>query len=298
MRLMRLLGSLALASLAGCSSFLTVPPAVKIEVDVGEVRAPSGDQAAELASWVAQIDPEVRALLGTEGKRLVVWQSAEEAPGITVAVATTERIVIGSEQNKSTSFALAHELAHWHATGLWDNLPQVVEEGLCDLVACEALGVSNPDSDGYRFLLALEGKNVDLEHELSRTASNYRDGGELELQVSYALGFALASKIGVDGLRRLCAEQERDGGGTIPPERILAAAGLDSQDVASWGAAIPPSFAWFELVFTGPGGFVHTLVQAEGKGTPPIPKGANQMRFGIYGGGDPHGSMTISAEAE
>lgn len=169
---------------------------------------------------------------------------------------------------------LAHEAVHFWLGEGWDALPPIVEEGLCDMLADALLGRSNVASrarklvvlhtwneGGFRLPLRywIEGSGPrDLLDSITITVSSSDllleipsvddalageaivpwDAAEASLrhwQVS--LGELLARRIGVRALRDLCERARVQRLERVPPQWILAAAGVSPGDKNAWRRA-------------------------------------------------------------
>ena len=185
---------------------------------------------------------------------------------------------------------LAHELVHSMLGPTWRTLPGVLEEGLCDVVAAQL----NPDvGPRIRALRAIEASmwfgrmRLRLEHEAElETDGNdtlevwfhYENGpanqdllavlepSTLEFKRRfeemsdslYGLGFVVVERIverhGLEGLHAMCIEASEAGFDTIPTERLLEAAELETPTqrlLAPWELLGAEEFpVWVDLLPT------------------------------------------------
>lgn len=169
---------------------------------------------------------------------------------------------------------LGHEAVHFWLGDTWNTLPPIVEEGLCEMLADTLLDRSDLEgrarklvllhtwNEGglrlpLRYHLAYQGPRelrdlvtIDVswsdlarelptvEEALAGEAILPRDGDEAALrhwQVS--IGEVIARRIGVDALRDLCERARRQRLERVPATWLLAAAGLDTDDKATWRRA-------------------------------------------------------------
>lgn len=163
---------------------------------------------------------------------------------------------------------LAHELSHYLLGDEWLPLPMIVEEGLCDTIAEKLDAVTGASRRlSHAVLLSswlgpgLQVTRVNPENGRSETVQLrvLIDPEELPSVVSmlrfdeksyhtvrhprynqllYAFGYLLVNRIGVEKLSQLCAQARTAGVPTIPPEWLLAAAGISPGDKDSWKQAV------------------------------------------------------------
>ena len=141
----RLLPILLLAS--GLGSCLAPPPPIVVETPFGMVRASSADKAAEIATLLRRLAPQVRALLpGSQDRPIDVWVQEnlrvyrfQERPrsvrGFTLLSGEFEAKRIHLQESGQSPWYLAHELVHALIGPSWHTLPGILEEGLGDVVA-------------------------------------------------------------------------------------------------------------------------------------------------------------------
>jgi hypothetical protein len=160
-------------------------------------------------------------------------------------------------------FVIAHELTHTWLAAEWNPLPQILEEGLCDMAGERAdpeagtcrrlfhgLRLLTWAGIGYPFWVPREGKRVgamvrmgkleqglpSLAQMLELDGTSYHDvGGEQNENLLYAVGYELAREIGDAKLRDLCARARDLGYAQIPADWVLAAAELTRATDSLWG---------------------------------------------------------------
>jgi len=159
-------------------------------------------------------------------------------------------------------FVIAHELLHAWLAPQWNELPQILEEGLADLAAVHAdpeAGVCRRLFHGLRlvtwagmgwpFHVEREGRLEvgmlhmgatqkglpTLEGMLELDGTSYHEvGGEQNENLLYSVGFALVQQIGPPKLERLCAHARDEGLAQIPADWVLEAAGLTRETDQAW----------------------------------------------------------------
>jgi hypothetical protein len=163
---------------------------------------------------------------------------------------------------------LAHELSHYLLGDEWLPLPMIVEEGLCDTIAERldpATGASRRLSHAV-LLSSWLGPGLyvtQTQPETGRSETVHLrvriDPDELPSIVSmlrfdeksyhsvrdpkhnqllYAFGYLLVNRIGIEKLSQLCSQARTAGVETVPPEWLLAAAGIRPGDAESWKRAV------------------------------------------------------------
>lgn len=172
---------------------------------------------------------------------------------------------------------LAHEFTHYLLGDEWLPLPMIVEEGLCDLVAEQldpatgaqrrmshavllaswlgpGLSVTRTDRATGRMETITLRVNIDREEMPSvvsmlrfdeRSYHSIRD--PKQNQLLYAFGYLLVSRIGIEKLSALCAQAREAGVDAVPPEWLLAAAGVRPGDEESWKRVVDGLIGGVEL---------------------------------------------------
>ena len=160
-------------------------------------------------------------------------------------------------------FVIAHELTHAWLAPTWRPLPQILEEGLCDMAGERA----DPEAGvcrrlfhglrlltwaglGYPFAIERNGKFESgmlrmgktepglptLARMLELDGDSYHDvGGEENQNLLYSVGYELVREIGVPKLRELCARALVAGHTQIPADWVLEAAQLTRATDSIWG---------------------------------------------------------------
>ena len=132
----RLLPILLLAS--GLGSCLAPPPPIVVETPFGMVRASSADKAAEIATLLRRLAPQVRALLpGSQDRPIDVWVQEnlrvyrfQERPrsvrGFTLLSGEFDAKRIHLQESGQSPWYLAHELVHALIGPSWHTLPGIL----------------------------------------------------------------------------------------------------------------------------------------------------------------------------
>ncbi len=275
----------------------TVPahPPWEQRIEHGIVRAGDAQQAQEAADLIAQALPRILELPGTH-RRALVLHVVDQLPnelmdGATFHIANLpddavqedfgyplEWIEISATALPRRKLSLvAHELTHYYLGEVWDALPQVVEEGLAQLVSMEvdprygaeirvenAVALSTAISGGMTVEMpravdaSMTGAeaaaplvpwwvsgDVDATQLPSATEALELDAGGMwtiedagSQRVLYGLGYLLASRIGIERLHELCVKAREEGHGRVPADWLYAEAGLDPEEPRRWKTAI------------------------------------------------------------
>lgn len=245
---MRSVLSLALLALTSCASSAFDRAPMTCETGSGTVRGFDREEVAEVGRLVSELCPRIDQILRperTEPVRLVVLDTAADpyAKAYTHEFVREGRIVdrfivVGSEAKYLRGFIVAHELVHWSADGAWDRLPLVLEEGLADLIASQ-LDPIGREAKLYDLARVPAAENFgEIEAALGVSRETWAALVPAERYRAYWVGYIVTNRIGVEGLRELCAEAEAEGLRTVPIERVLVRAGLGT-DVRAWNAALP-----------------------------------------------------------
>ena len=160
-------------------------------------------------------------------------------------------------------FLIGHELTHALLDATWQELPQIVEEGLADHVGeraspecgaarrlAHAIRLCSWTGPGLAIVRAGEPPEtlfarLDLESlpepvaMLELDGRSYHDVKPAEnRELLYALGYLIVERIGLVKLRELCAAAQAAGEKHVAPAKLLEAAHLDAHDKRSWTPAI------------------------------------------------------------
>lgn len=236
------------------------PPEHSASWDGGLVRSGDSANALRVAKLLSELAPAVAHALGSPPPPFIqVWLLPTEIPGAPAGRTVGDRIEVGREAEGEEAWLIAHEFAHWcmasDPQGRWNELPQLVMEGLAELAAARAL----PS-------LAAEGKaaHVSALERIARIGSieeafglDAEQWGKIQeedlLRVLYAMGFVLAARLGPDGLATRCSEARMAGLARVPSNSILASAGLKDASPEEWVRA--GGQAWGDLEATSSTGW-------------------------------------------
>jgi hypothetical protein len=232
---------------AACASEIVIPDLpVSVSCQEGLVRASTEEDARRLAALLDELAPKVRELLGEariEPAEVILMKRG--LPPCCGACNYGSMILMDESTRGHERIYLAHELVHWQCAGSLMRLPNTVREGLADEIGvrlapeeCMPLAIGYVTafgrgtlSDPVAALNVPKDKLWDSEFDSSRT----------EL---YAVGYFVASKIGLDGLRALCSRAEREGRDQVPAEWFLDEAHLSTKDIRQWDVrfdcSLPP----------------------------------------------------------
>lgn len=209
--------------------------------------------------------------------RLVAEMAHESWSGATYTVRARRWMELPeNEGHQRLAATMAHELVHYLLGREWSTLPGVLEEGLCDSVAhilVPECGVLERGEYAVMLGTALQGSyRFDAERMIGRGESAHfapqrvtytvraqieradlpafeealrLDSGDLEpirvpgvRGVLDALGYLVVSRIGIEGLFRLCQRAHVQHLAQVPSTWLLEAAGLERADSAGWLRAI------------------------------------------------------------
>lgn len=148
---------------------------------------------------IARFEPKVIELLGTRLDReyevhILAEETARGAPANTRYPSRDIYFAPSAFQEDLLERAVAHELVHVHATGVWDALPEVVEQGLAEYVGHLARG--------------LEPNYVGAPPDLAKLVATLRMSDVEYMLAAYDRDVFHAStwlvcQLGVEGTRRL-----------------------------------------------------------------------------------------------
>lgn len=237
---------LALLALASCASTDFDRAPMARETGFGTVRGFAAEDVEEVARLVRDLAPRVQEILRPENAepvRVVVLDTVADpsAKAFTNEFVREGRlvdrfIVVGSEGRHLRAFLVAHECVHWFADGPWDRLPLALEEGLADLIACQLDPVGR-EAKFYDLARVPPAKSFDeVEAALRVTRETWAGLTAAERERAYWVGYAVASRLGVGGLRELAEQAAAEGAPFVPVKRALARAGLGT-NLRAWNAA-------------------------------------------------------------
>ncbi|MFO1010544.1 MAG: hypothetical protein U1F29_10825 [Planctomycetota bacterium] len=244
---MRAVLTLVLLALASCASTEFDRAPLTCDTGFGTVRGFAAEDVEEVGRLVRDLAPRVREILRPERAepvRVVVL----DTPADPNAKAFTHEfvreghlvdrfIVVGSAGRHLRAFLVAHECVHWLADGPWDRLPLALEEGLADLIACQLDPVGRAAKLYDLAHVPPRASFEEIEVALRVTRETWAGLTAAERERAYWVGYVVASRLGVEGLRELCVEAQAEGLRTVPIERVLALAGLGT-DMRAWNAAL------------------------------------------------------------
>lgn len=231
--------ALLVVLLSSCSTIqFRIPPAC-VQSREAIVFAPSAPEAERLARQFEDVAPRVRSALGItqSSPAKVALVDAAELPNAK-GMNSGGWILIARNYTKIERLVIAHELVHWYLDGVWNRLPGVMAEGLAD---CIASGI-DPVNSGVLLLARSEELPkvvlTDPVAVLSISYSGWRRHAEFDPDTTLpSIGYFIAMRIGVEGLRALCVQAEKEGRIMVPASWLLEASKLSSQDVRQWREA-------------------------------------------------------------
>lgn len=230
---------LALLPCVSCAAAPEQPP-WSHPSGAGDARAWSEADAARLGRALEVLGPRVRELLGSHRAPPRVRIDRNPLPGVLTGYTSEDEIVLGMQLREQPEATLAHELAHWYLDGEWDLLPPALEEGLADLVAVEVLPEIRVCTQRQHALVLDTSRQLPSWEEVLRLdTEDCKDVEHARRTVAArAMGYLLAKRIGVAGLRELCAMAHAQGLAMLPSDLVLQRSGLDSTSEAQWRHAL------------------------------------------------------------
>jgi hypothetical protein len=242
-RSMRAVLTIALLALASCASTDFDRAPMTCESEFGTVRGFAAEDVEEVASLVRDLSPRVQEILRPEHAepvRVVVLDTPTDpsAKAYTHEFVRDGRIVdrfivVGSEVRHLRAFLVAHECVHWFADGPWDRLPLALEEGLADLIASQ-LDPIGREAKLYDLAHVPPAASFEeIEAALRVTRETWAGLTAAEHERAYWVGYVVASRIGVGGLRELAEQSEVDGLRLVSPDRVVDRMKL-GEDVQAW----------------------------------------------------------------
>jgi len=196
---------LLLPACAAQGQKLIAPPCV-VERDGILVRAEYVEEAERLVGDFAELDRRVRDLLGVQDPPTPeVWLLEVELEGSTTGtciwVPPAVCLEKGQHENRQ---AVVHELAHHYLRRWPARLPAVVDEGFADLLGGMARDQLGEVRDRYAYVLRRT-RVTSIHHVLELSSQEFREISDPRGTVAIrSVGFALADRIGVEGLRQMC----------------------------------------------------------------------------------------------
>lgn len=248
-RPMRAVLTLALLALTSCASTEFDRAPMTCETGFGTVRGFAAEDVEEVGRLVRDLAPRVLEILRPEHAepvRVVVL----DTPADPSAKAFTHEfvreghlvdrfIVVGSEGRHLRAFLVAHECVHWWADGPWDRLPLALEEGLADLIACQ-LDPAGREAKLYDLAHVPPAASFEeIEAALCVTRETWAGLTAAERDRAYWVGYVVASRLGVEGLRELAEQAEVTGSHYVSPDRVVDRLGI-GRGVQAWSPALVP----------------------------------------------------------
>ena len=241
---------LTLPFVLGCQ---TTCPCPAVPRAWGAVSAPTPTELQQLTEAVEAARAELAKVPGFIDRPLRVCfvDEIREADGLQGAIdeAADEVFIIRGAQGDGLRQTVAHELAHAYlGEESYRELPQAVEEGLCNLVAApfdeeeEALHlfvsaiyvplmVSGRGPNFSSLLAPAHRRELPtVEDVLTVSNRSYLAGSAAKRNAVLAVGGAVARAIGPAGLLELCERARAEGLKEVPADWFLAAAGLEDAD--------------------------------------------------------------------
>ena len=235
---MRSIALVTAALLAACQSNEFKRAPLSMTAPFGEVRGYSWGKIGETAELAVDLAPQVQAVIRpvqADPLRIVIVQGRPKGSSDAFTMKTyddrtnallSKYIVLGSTSRRVNRFMLAHELVHWYADGVWCRLPLALEEGLGYCIAIQF----EPDSPAFnpQAVARLVARLRDWKIEAAFDWPRQEDDSISEDQnvVNRLAGLAIVERIGVEGLRTMCANAEREGRATLSTDQVLERAGL------------------------------------------------------------------------
>ena len=245
-RSMRAIVTLSLLALASCASTDFDRAPMARETGFGTVRGFAAEDVEEVTRLVRDLAPRVQEILRPERAepvRVVVLDTPTDPSTkafthefVREGQLVDRFIVVGSEGRHLRAFLVAHECVHWFFDGPWDRLPLALEEGLADLIACQ-LDPLGHAAKLYDLAHVPPAVSFDeIEAALRVTRKTWAGLTAAERDRAYWIGYVVASRLGVEGLRELAEQAAVDGVGFVSPQPVVDRVGL-GRDVQAWNRA-------------------------------------------------------------
>lgn len=233
----RVLTSVALWIVGACSSAPSLPCEARGTDWV--VRAERAGDAERVGRLLDRLVPAVRAELGAQAALVTVLVAREGMPDRADGRTLRNGVILLDPAATDAEALLAHELAHrfLETSEAWDRLPPIVEEGLADVVAGEVVPGMAFSIELHHLGLLPERGSLDSGRRAIRTIlleDMYGEDDAHALRLR-AIGFVLARRLGVGGLRALCEEARRREHEKVPADWLLEACGVgEREEVGVW----------------------------------------------------------------
>lgn len=275
---------LALALVVAASGCLAPPPRFVKECQFGVVRADHPDTLQRFRTLVEELYPRVvESVPASVPRPCDLWaqnrlryyrfsSTTDGHHGFTVIDSDPARIHVRAD-SPFPDWIVAHELVHATLGDAWAPLPAVVEEGLCDVIACQlcphragqirmrrmtgALGYLGKYALYYQYDTPFGAdpqlRGLQATHSVRFSISYQRNEksvlealqlpalpGDTDVGAEYGIGYVIASRIvarhGIGALLEMCQRARVEGLELVPAEWLLRAAELP-EDIASWPLA-------------------------------------------------------------
>lgn len=249
---LRTLCALALAGLAACAQFPSVPDCEAYRTTTwGEAGARTPAEVEELVETVEASLAIYSEVTGFQQCPVRVYFTDDvgypHRAGVTIRESGGRVWVAVERGSEHRRLVLAHELAHVYFADYLAKFPAIVEEGICDQLALRVVDAADAGPDEVAFAMiafldplrfAVEGpRSRALVSDLLEIDATYvdtlaLDGDELlEQEAAYAtacygLGSLFAEAIGQQGLDDLVQRCDEEGLERIPDAWVLDAAGF------------------------------------------------------------------------
>lgn len=228
------------------------------------MRAELDADAESIGSRMDALVPSIRQVLGAPPGDVTVSILRDLAlTGAGGQVLASGEILLESGPVDQMELILAHELAHrfLNDEDVWHQLPGIVEEGLADVVAGTALpefalGIEFT----HRSALPASASAASARRAIRTTlAEEMYDGDLSRVRELRAIGFVIARKIGIDGLRALSERSRHRENDKIPADWLLERCGVgDAEEPGVWirvlGEADRSGWSSFQLSLRAAGG--------------------------------------------
>ncbi len=198
-RLPAVLGLLA----ASCATF----PRAIVKTREGVIQACDPETAASASELLLDFGPRVRAVLLTSNKAPLaqVGLKHQILPGSRGY--QTRRGFAVPELVEEWEWCFVHELVHWNATGYWDTLPAIIEEGLCQIVGsmwdgAKTITIGPPAPELFTAAITLDQRELENSYYVA--------------ELHYQAGMWVIARLGFDQLRSLAEEAYRQDLERIP----------------------------------------------------------------------------------
>ncbi len=188
---------------ASCATF----PRAIVKTREGVIQACDPETAASASQLLLDFGPRVRAVLLTSNKAPLaqVGLKHQIVPGSRGY--QTRRGFAVPELVEEWKWCFVHELVHWNATGHWDTLPAVIEEGLCQIVGsmwdgAKTITIGPPATELFTAAITMDHRELEDTYYVA--------------DLLYEAGMWVVARLGFDRLRSLAKEAHRQDLEQIP----------------------------------------------------------------------------------